>query len=152
MSDTTPRYIPPAALLLKALGITADDLKSSPSVTVSSAGLRRLIGAFAASAGFDPVFYAEAYPDVQGALLAGDLASLETHFARSGYLEGRLPAELPCDPLFYADRYPDLAAAYGGDNVDALVAHYRSRGYHEGRAGVPEHFEEAETWVHGFAS
>lgn len=142
-------YIPPAALLLKTLGLTPADLKGASSVTVSAHGLQQLIGMLAVSGGFDPVWYAEAYPDVQGAVLAGDLPGLQEHYERSGYLEGRLPYELPCDPNYYFDRYADLHKQFDKSRPEELSRHYRSRGYFEGRAGVPEAFAEAEKWLHG---
>lgn len=147
-NDRQFEYRPPASLVLKALGIDKSALAQS-SVTVSTEALKMLIGAFGRSGGFDADWYAEAYPDVQGAVLAGDLPSLEAHFERAGYLEGRSPCSLPCNPDYYFDRYPDLAALFDKDRPEELVAHYRTSGYFEGRAGLPENFADAERWLHG---
>ena len=74
--------------------------------------LRALIAEFVASARFDHDWYAEMYPDVEGARLAGDIQSLHEHFKRSGYFEGRLPAELPFDPQFYRRHYRDIGESF----------------------------------------
>ncbi len=88
-------YPPPCAFLLEQLGVSAPDVRGHGTASVSRRFLRALIGEFVARARFDHDWYAETYPDVEGARLAGDIQSLHEHFKRSGYFEGRLPAELP---------------------------------------------------------
>jgi len=83
-------YLPPAALLLRGLGITVDDL-AQPRALVSGPFLRHLISALAAAAPFDAGHYAAANPDVAAAVKAGRIASLHHHFVTQGYFEGRTP-------------------------------------------------------------
>ncbi len=75
---------------------------------------------------FDPVFYAERYPDVVEAL-GNDAKALANHYLQYGKAEGRLPAAPASaktmtladgsvfDPEYYAAQYPEIAAALGTD-------------------------------------
>ena len=102
-------YLPPCAFMLEHLGLSAADVRGQGTAPVSRRFLRVLIAEFVARAHFDQDWYAETYPDVEGARLAGDVKSLHQHFKTSGYFEGRLPAELPFDPQFYRRHYKDIA-------------------------------------------
>ena len=70
---------------------------------------------------FDDQWYSGTYPDVEGARLAGDVKSLREHFISSGYLEGRLPIELPFDPQWYLGllRRHSQGLSVGGPRRDA---------------------------------
>ena len=81
-------YVPPAALLMKGLGITERDL-SKDTVSVSTAFLRFIISELVSRGRFDPRWYSERYPDVEGARLAGEVTSLHGHYCTQGYFEGR---------------------------------------------------------------
>jgi hypothetical protein len=139
-------YIPPCRLVLERLGISEADLKQEK-VTVSARFLLSLIRQFARAATFDPEWYAAKYPDVEGAVLVGDIPSLQEHFVTSGYVEGRLPHELPFDPGWYHDHYKDIAQAYARDDVAGMRSHYLTGGYYEGRVGTKEALPLIEEWV-----
>ena len=98
--------------------------------------------------GFDPVFYANKYPDVYAAF-GNDAAMLYQHYLLCGKAEGRWPnAAGPAgtsttaaassdyidgfDPVFYANKYPDVKAAFGTDAA-LLYQHYLLCGKAEGR-------------------
>ncbi|MBD5467422.1 MAG: CAP domain-containing protein [Lachnospiraceae bacterium] len=104
---------------------------------------------------FDPVYYAQTYPDVAG-IIGTDTEALQNHYLTSGKSEGRFPNALAAyaatvanvtnatnvtnaangqyefDPVFYAQTYPDVAAAFGMD-AEALYNHYITCGINEGR-------------------
>jgi hypothetical protein len=139
-------YLPPCSLLLEGLGVTEADLTGSGTVPVSRKFLRVLISELACRPRVDEHWYAETYPDVEGARLAGDIKSLREHFIVSGYIEGRLPAPLPFDPRFYCKHYRDIADAFPSADADTLRRHFLSSGYFEGRAGTAEMLAGVERW------
>jgi hypothetical protein len=132
----------PVGRMLRLLGIDASDLGHA-TVTVQTSGLRDLLIEFARQQPFDPEFYAEAYPDIEAARLAGIVSDLREHFVNSGFLEGRLPSEPPFDPVWYASHYPDLASAIAPEDVAALRHHFMTTGLIEGRFGT------AASWAAG---
>jgi hypothetical protein len=142
--ERTSAYSPPCALLLDGLGISSSDLEGNGTANVSRAFLRALISELAARMGFDEDWYAEMYPDVEGARLAGDIKSLHEHFKLSGYFEGRLPAELPFDPQWYRRYYKDIADAFPASDAQGMRMHFLKSGYFEGRAGTAEMLADAE--------
>ncbi|MDE7238463.1 MAG: CAP domain-containing protein [Lachnospiraceae bacterium] len=110
---------------------------------------------FHVTGGFDPVYYAQTYPDV-AAVVGTDVEALQNHYLTSGKSEGRFPNALAAyaatvanvtnatnvtnaangqygfDPVFYAQTYPDVVAALGTD-AEALYNHYITCGITEGR-------------------
>jgi hypothetical protein len=141
-----PPYVPPVAVMLRGLGITELDLRGD-SATVSTAFLRFVISEIVKRGAFDPRWYAERYPDVESARLAGEVSSLHQHYCMQGYFEGRVPGELPCDPDWYYSRYEDVAQTYSPADSDGLRDHYETQGWYEGRAGTPEVSKEADRWL-----
>jgi hypothetical protein len=142
----TGNFVPPCRLLLDRLGLTETDLKKE-TVTVSAKYLRVLIQQFARAAPFDPEWYATRYPDVEGAVLAGDVPSLQEHFINAGYFEGRLPHELSFDPIWYHSHYKDIAAVFSSDDIVGMRNHYLTGGYYEGRVGTECALPLAEEWT-----
>jgi hypothetical protein len=142
------QYFPPCSLLLEGLGISATDLTGGGAVAVAVTRkfLRELISEFVCRMRMDENWYAETYPDVEGARLAGDIESLREHFVRSGYLEGRLPAALPFDPQWYRRHYRDIADAFPSADPDEMRTHFLTSGYFEGRAGTAEMLAAVERW------
>jgi hypothetical protein len=140
------QYFPPCSLLAEGLGISAANLTGSGTVAVTRKFLRELISELARRMRMDENWYAETYPDVEGARLAGDVESLREHFAKSGYIEGRLPAALPFDPQWYRRHYRDIADAFPSADPDAMREHFLASGYFEGRAGTAEMLVEVERW------
>jgi hypothetical protein len=139
-------YFPPCSFLLEKLGISAADMHGHGTATVSRSFLRALIGELAGRMRFDQEWYAEKYPDVEGARLAGDVQSLYAHFRAAGYFEGRLPAELPFDPQWYRTQYRDIAETFLPSDAEGMRTHFLTSGYFEGRAGTAEAFAEAKRW------
>ena len=146
--DLTERreYFPPCSFLIEGLGISATDLTGGGTIAVTRRFLRALIGELACRMRVDENWYAETYPDVEGARLAGDIRSLREHFAKSGYFEGRLPAALAFDPQWYRRHYSDIADAFPSADPDAMRDHFLTAGYFEGRAGTAEMLAEVERW------
>jgi hypothetical protein len=125
----------PVGRMLRLLGIDAADLDNA-TVSVKASGLRELLTEIARQQPFDPEFYADCYPDVEAARMAGMVSDLREHFVNSGFLEGRLPCEPPFDPVWYANYYPDLATAIPASDAKALRNHFITTGLVEGRAGT----------------
>lgn len=139
------RYFPPPQLVLKALGLTAQDLESE-NVKISVFALKRLLSEVLAYVPVNDRWYADKYPDVHAATLAGDIESPAAHFKVSGYLEGRLPGALAFDPQYYFTTYPDLATVFDASDSVGLRRHFETKGYYEGRAGIAAHFADAQRW------
>lgn len=81
---------------------------------------------------FDPVYYANKYPDLQAAF-GGDAEALWMHFTTFGMNELRRGSE-EFDPKYYKDHNVDLLQAYK-DNNPMYYYHYIVFGKDEGRAG-----------------
>lgn len=82
---------------------------------------------------FDPVFYANKYPDLKSAF--GDNAdALWLHFQQYGMLEFR-QASAEFNPQIYYDRYEDLRKAFR-DDKPMYYWHYVAYGKAEGRTAV----------------
>lgn len=139
-------YVPPVTVVLRGLGITESDLNQA-SVTVSTAFLRFIVSQLVNRGRFDRAWYAEHYPDVEGARLAGLVSSLHEHYCTQGYFEGRVPCEVPFDPDWYYSRYADVSQAFSPADRDGLHQHFRSQGWWEGRAGTPDVRKDADLWL-----
>lgn len=139
-------YVPPVTVVLRGLGITEFDLQQK-TVSVSTPFLRFIISELVRRGAFDPAWYAERYPDVEGARLAGQSPSLHQHYCTQGYFEGRLPCEPPFDPDWYYSRYDDVSRAFSPADPAALRQHFTSQGWWEGRAGTPELRNDADRWL-----
>jgi hypothetical protein len=137
-------HVVPAERIFRLLGIAASELENE-TVTVDAKGLRRLMQEFARHQPFDPEYYGESNPDIEAARLAGHISDLHEHFIRSGFFEGRLPAEPPFDPVWYAAHYTDLAATIPAHDVKALRNHFLSAGLAEGRAGTEASLMASQT-------
>ena len=140
--------MPPFPRILGALGLDQAALLAE-TVTIPVAGLLRLLGEALRQVEVDESWYAERYPDVHAAILAGDTPSAAAHFRLAGYREGRLPRKPAFDAAYYFDRYKDLAGAFDRTDASGLLYHYETQGYFEGRAGIPEHSSAAELWRRG---
>lgn len=82
---------------------------------------------------FDPEYYANKYPDLEGAF-GHDSAALWNHFQTFGMNEFR-QASAEFNPQVYYDRYSDLRKAYG-DNRPLYYWHYCYFGKAEGRSAI----------------
>lgn len=79
---------------------------------------------------FDPDYYANRYPDLEGAF-GYDHSALWNHFITFGMNELR-QASAEFDPRVYIDRYEDLRKAFG-ENYPLYYWHYCYFGKNEGR-------------------
>ena len=79
---------------------------------------------------FDPDYYANRYPDLEGAF-GYDHSALWQHFTMFGMNELR-QASAEFDPKVYIEKYEDLRKAYG-DNYPLYYWHYCYFGKKEGR-------------------
>lgn len=79
---------------------------------------------------FDPVFYANKYPDVKQAF-GTNADALFSHFLNNGMKEGRM-MNSNFDPKAYIAAYPDVKAYCNGDYTKAYE-HYVTNGIREGR-------------------
>ena len=136
----------PVKRVFQLLGIDARDL-GNETVSVSSAGLRLLLSELARQQPFDAEFYADTYPDIEAARLAGVLSDLQEHFVKAGFLEGRLPFEPPFDPVWYAQYYPDVASVIPAHDAAGLRNHFLSSGLAEGRSGTAASLAAAPGWL-----
>ena len=82
---------------------------------------------------FDPEYYANKYPDLEGAF-GHDANALWNHFQTFGMNEFR-QASAQFNPQIYKDRYTDLQNAYG-DDKPMYYWHYVAFGKNEGRSAV----------------
>lgn len=88
------------------------------------------VGAVSLRDVFDPVYYAEANPDVAKAVGTNPQALLR-HYMKYGFAEGRSFSPL-LDLSSYKRLNPDLAAAFGSD-AESYVEHYFTYGLSEHR-------------------
>lgn len=144
--DAATGYVPPVTVILRGLGVTSADLEQK-TASVSTSFLRFVISELVRRGPFDPTWYAERYPDVKGAWLAGHLSSLHQHYCTQGYFEGRLPCDLAFDPAWYFSSYSDVSQAFSPADAAALLQHFRSQGLWEGRSGTPAARDEADRWL-----
>ena len=140
------RAVLPVTRVLGLLGITAADLANG-TVTVQTKGLGLILREIARQQPFDPDFYAETYPDIEAARLAGLIGDLQDHFVKAGFAEGRLPSEPPFDPVWYAQYYPDLSDTFPAHDVAGLRNHFLSTGLAEGRAGTAASLAAGRHWL-----
>lgn len=82
---------------------------------------------------FDPEYYANRYPDLEGAF-GHDANALWNHFQTFGMNEFR-QGSAEFNPEVYKNKYPDVAEAYGNDNP-MYYFHYVAFGKAEGRTAV----------------
>ncbi len=136
----------PAERFLRLLGIGAEEVGSGR-VSVNGEGLASLLREVARHQPFDADFYAEAYPDIEAARLAGQLSDLHEHFIETGFLEGRLPSEPPFDAVWYAQYYPDVSSVIPAHDAAALRNHFLSSGLREGRAGTAAVLASGPAWL-----
>lgn len=86
---------------------------------------------------FDPVFYANKYPDLKAAF-GNNNSALFNHFTTCGMNEAR-QAISTFDPVKYRAAYPDLNAAFG-NNWPSYYMHYVSTGKNEIESGARKPF------------
>lgn len=141
-----PKYIIPAAVLLEQLGVNKSEL-SGDRVSISVVALKRLIAAAINLSQIDDNAYLSAYPDVRGAILAGEISSGQEHFSKAGYYENRIPGMLPFDPDWYRSHYKDIAQHFQRDQDAEMHEHFLKTGYFEGRVGTEQDLLILQGWL-----
>ena len=132
----------PVERILRLLGID-ENVFDKETVNVNVDALRRVLRLFAQLQTFDVEFYAETYPDLEAARMAGVISDLHAHFINSGFLEGRLPSNPPFDPVWYSEHYPDLASVIPASDIAGLRNHFLTTGLVEGRVGTAREISAA---------
>jgi hypothetical protein len=130
---TSPEYLPHIDLLLQSLRINRERLNSRSKIAMDARLLRNLLQMLAAHLPFSEEFYAQTYPDLAEAHVAGKIPDLHQHFISAGYLEGRFGAPPPVDEPFYAALYRDVALAIERGDLVSGSEHYVRSGAAEGR-------------------
>jgi hypothetical protein len=139
--------LPNGRVLLEALMITPDMLRSLPKVPVPVPALRALLSLLISTLPFDEEFYARTYPDLATAKDAGLITDLRMHFQRHGYLEGRLGSEPWVDENFYNEMYPDIALAVSRGEMPSALDHYIAAGAAEGRVPNRTDLQTRRMWL-----
>ncbi len=142
-----PDYVPPIAILLKALRVNRERLDSAAKIAVDARLLRRLIVEMVARAPFSEEFYLETYPDIAEAHAAGKLADLHRHFVEVGFFEGRLGIAPAVDETFYLSLYRDVAQAVTRGEIASATDHYIRQGMAEGRVPNAEVKPAVDLWA-----
>ena len=139
------KYVIPATILLGKLGITLADLNLD-TVCISTNAIRKLIECAVLMHPVNEPEYLKDNPDVQAAILSGDLKNATQHYRVAGYYENRLPGRMDFDPDWYHSNYADIAQTFAPSQKKEMYEHYRSSGYIEGRAGRAEHLPTITYW------
>jgi hypothetical protein len=134
-------FVPPYQTVLKALGLSADDVKGGGDIVISKKLFRFMLTAIVRESPIDEAAYLVAYPDVADAVAKGEMASGREHFAGIGYFEGRLAGSVRLDEAWYLKTYPDV-----GDAPPAGRTHYFASGIREGRVPYPGADKEIQAW------
>jgi hypothetical protein len=142
--------LPNGRILLDALMLTPEMLRTLPKVPIPVTALRALLRALISRVPFDENFYATTYPDLAQAREAGAIADLRAHFLEHGYLEGRLGAEPEVEEEFYKEMYPDVAAGIARGEIRSASDHYVRAGAAEGRFANPAQMQVCLRWQEDF--
>jgi hypothetical protein len=86
---------------------------------------------------FDENYYLKSNPDVQGAVMRGEIANGSDHYFMAGYFEGRLPAKIAIDEKYYLKQNPDIADALRRGSVQSAQQHFDVVGFKEARLPYP---------------
>ncbi len=135
-------YFPPFCLLKQSPNVQFDDTQ----VTMTKEVFAQLLHCLFRNGSFDQSWYRTTNKDVSAAMEAGHIENEVSHFARSGYFEGRKPRVHPVDEEWYRQAYPDVAEAIASGEIASAHAHYNMTGYFEGRAPDPQTAEMVRQW------
>ena len=139
-------YVPPFALVKKALRVNSDLARGQPTL-VGSDLLRLLLRIVVAEAPFDEAFYLENNPDIRDSVETGKIVDPFTHYISQGYFEGRRAAPVEVHEEWYLHQYPDVAEGISAGRVTSAESHYRQAGESELRIPNPELAEEIRRWA-----
>jgi hypothetical protein len=143
--------LPNARLLLDALTVSFERLKTGGKAAVPLPVLRAILSVAVASLPFSEEFYLSTYSDVAAAHKAGQIQDLHSHFVASGFFEGRLGGKPEVDESFYRKTYPDVAMAITKGEVASGYEHFIKAGALEGRSPNPGFMRSMKYWQEIFA-
>ena len=143
--------LPHARVLLEAMTLTAERLKSGTKAAVPLPILRAILAAATSQMPFNKEFYLATYSDVAAACRAGQIRDPHAHFIESGYLEGRQGAKPEVDESYYRKTYPDVAAAIGKEEIKSAYEHYVKSGAAEGRYPNEAYMAHMKYWQEVFS-
>jgi hypothetical protein len=143
-------FLPNAKILLDALSLTPERLKAGTRAPVPLPILRAILTTSAAKLPFDKEFYLGTYSDVAAAFKTGRIQDLHSHFAETGYFEGRLGSKPYVDEAYYRKTYPDVATAINSGALKSGYEHYIKTGAGEGRSPNAEHVQFMKYWQEVF--
>ena len=139
-------FLPHAKILLGAMLLTPERLKTGARAAVPLPILRAILTASASNLPFDKEFYLATYSDVASAYKAGRIQDVHTHFVETGYFEGRLGSNPNVDEAYYRKTYPDVATAIKSGALKSGYEHYIKTGAAEGRSPNAEHVQLMKYW------
>ncbi len=144
-----PTSVPPLPVLLRLLGLdgATDSVPDDGRMVTLPFGMLRLLlrGALAGQP-FDEDRYLRLNADVAAAVLRGDIASGQEHYAANGYLEGRDGGGETFAETWYLVNNPDIAAAVGAGQFASGLDHYLTAGMFELRAPNPACEADMADW------
>jgi hypothetical protein len=144
-------FLPNAKILLDAMMLTPERLLTGTRAAVPLPILRAILTTAASKLPFDKDYYLATYSDVATAYKAGRIKDLHSHFAETGYFEGRLGSKPNVDEAYYRKTYPDVATAINSGALKSGYEHYIKIGATEGRAPNAEHEHFRKYWQEIFA-
>ena len=114
--------------------------------TAQTAVIRLLLSVMLRNLPFDEQLYLDNNPDVAAAVENGEWPDGRSHFAASGYFEGRWGGASQFSEAWYLDQYPDVREAVEDGTWDSGEQHYFTVGIHEWRCPTEELLEDVGLW------
>ncbi|MDE2580650.1 MAG: hypothetical protein KGL52_03375 [Rhodospirillales bacterium] len=126
-----PKFIPHFETARRSAEISM--VRGQLRVSLSYEDFVNLVKSLVAAVAVDTAWYLDRNDDVAEAIARGAIASAQEHFANDGYLEGRMPFQIPVDEQWYLEQNPDVAEGIRTGSVASAQAHFEASGYREGR-------------------
>jgi len=145
-------FLPHGRVLLDAMMLTPDRLKSGTKAAIPLPVLRAILAVAISELPFNKDFYLATYSDVATAYRAGQIRDPHVHFIESGYLEGRQGTKPDVDENYYRKTYPDVAAAISRGEIRSAYEHYVNSGAAEGRSPNEAHMQHMKYWREVFSN
>ena len=114
--------------------------------TAQAAVIRLLLSEMLRQLPFDEQLYLDNNPDVAAAVENGQWPDGRSHFAASGYFEGRWGAPSTFSEAWYLEQYPDVRQAVEDGTWDSGEQHYFTVGIYEWRCPTAELLEDIRHW------
>ena len=114
--------------------------------TAQTAVIRLLLSEMLRHLPFDEQLYLDNNPDVAAAVATGQWPDGRSHFAASGYFEGRWGAASNFSEAWYLEQYPDVREAVADGTWDSGEQHYFTVGIYEWRCPTEELLGDIGLW------